>query len=68
MIMNYFIILTIACYTVNSTNYVDAVHTLHIMDAFHNFIRVCTSTQEAYCRCLHQQQQQDAMQHEGMEF
>lgn len=29
--MNYFIILTIAGYKVNSTNYVDAIHTLHIM-------------------------------------
>lgn len=38
MTMNYFIILTIAGYTVNSANYVDAIHTLHITDAFHNFI------------------------------
>lgn len=46
MIMNYFIILTIAGYKVNSTNYVDAIHTLHIMDAFHNVSSVCTSLLE----------------------
>ncbi|PNX55091.1 stress-induced receptor-like kinase [Trifolium pratense] len=55
-----------ADYNVNSANYVDAIHTLHIMNAFHILIRVCTSTQEAYCRYLHQQQQQDAIQHEAV--